>query len=436
MSGLAMVATELGAEVSGSDVVDGPHLPLLRAVGMVVTIGHRSSAVPAAGEVVYSSAVPPDNVERAAGRAGGLEEIGRGQLLAEAAALRPCIAVAGTHGKTTTAAMIVHGLRRAGIGCGYVIGGDLLPGRRGAEWGEGWLVVETDESDRSLLALRPEIAVITEVDLDHVETFSSVAEVEDIFGEFVAGAARRVLPAGSSLAARPGPPVRSYSTPDLTLDPSGATFVWHGKTVRSAMNGAHNARNAAAALEACFLAGADAGACAAAPADYPGVARRFEPVGTTLGGARVYDDYAHHPTEVAATLAAARTLRPGRLVVVLRPWGARRTAVMAGAYGRALGEADLVVLLDVAGDDRRGGPAGVTSRLILDAAAVASPGRPVLWIPDVEEAGRLVSSQLRESDVCLTFGCADMGAWLASEGAPREPVSVGRPGDRSEGASF
>jgi UDP-N-acetylmuramate--alanine ligase len=412
MSGLALVANRLGAQVSGSDRTDGPFVQRLRSAGITVTIGHTAGAAPDGAEVVVSSAVPEVNVERSDARLRELPELTRGQLLAELAALHRCIAVAGTHGKSTTAAMIVQAMRGAGHAVDFIIGADVLPARTNAEWDDGsWLVVETDESDRSLLELCPEIGVVTNVDYDHVDTYASLSDVEVVFEQFLRQSQHAVVWKHADLPTPDQPSLSTFDAPCPLLTRHGSEFDWRATRVRLRVPGAHNARNAAAALEACLVAGADPAAAAAALADFQGVARRFELAGATSRGALIYDDYAHHPAEVEATLSAARVLEPERLVAVLRPWGAARVLAMADAFGASLAGADSVVVLDVAGGPS---PLLVSADLIVRAARAASPGLAIAWMPDVDVAVRQLHDALDRGTICVTFGCGDIAARLVA----------------------
>jgi UDP-N-acetylmuramate--alanine ligase len=414
MSGLALVARALGAEVSGSDRADSPALARLREAGCTVAVGHDAGNVAADAEVVYSTAVAEDNPERAVARERGQRELHRADLLAEITALRRCIAVTGTHGKTTTASMVVHALRGCGMDPGYLVGGEVRSTGSNAGWGAGeWVVVEADESDRSLLKLHPDVAVLTNAELDHHATYASQADVDATFRAFLARASEGIVvwdrPELTALATPAGPPVTAYDVPSPSLDPAGVRFAWRDLDVRLPVPGAHNALNAVAALEAARLAGADPRQAARALADFQGAGRRFELLGTTPTGATVYDDYAHHPTEVAATIAAARTLAPRRVVAVFQPHLYSRTRALAGDFGRALAAADLVVVLDVyrARERPRDFP-GVDGKLIADAAADAAPGRTVAWLPAFEDAERFLRARLRAGDVCLAMGAGDV----------------------------
>jgi UDP-N-acetylmuramate--alanine ligase len=261
MSGYARVAVALGAQVTGSDRAEGPALDALRALGVHAVAGHDAANVPAGDdiEVVYSSAVPPENPERAAVRDRGVREHSRADLLAEISALRRTIAVAGTHGKTTTSSMAAHVLLACGMDPSYLIGGELRTTGVNAAWGTGdWLVVEADESDRSMLSLDVDVAVVTNVELDHHTTYGSLAEVQDVFRAFLAGAPEAVLwDRPDVVALRGDRPAVRFDVADPELRDGASSFAWRGHVVRLRVPGAHNALNAVAALEACRLAGAD-----------------------------------------------------------------------------------------------------------------------------------------------------------------------------------
>lgn len=440
MSGLALVAAALGAEVSGSDRADSATVATLRAGGATVAVGHDAANVPAGEgvELVYSTAVPADNPERAAGRERGLAELHRADLLGEITALpgRRTIAVTGTHGKTTTSSMVVHALIGCGLDPGYLVGGEVRSTGSNAGWGGGELiVVEADESDRSLLRLHPDVAVLTNAELDHHATYGSRLEVDETFREFLGKASTGVVvwdrpelvalaPGGAAGAARgtsageagaDAVAVVPYDVPEPLLDATGIRFGWRGHDVRLSVPGAHNALNAAAALEACRLAGADPARAAAALADFRGAGRRFELIGTAASGATVYDDYAHHPTEVAATVAAARTLAPGRVVVVFQPHLYSRTRAFAREFGAALAAADLVVVLDVypAREQAAEFP-GVSGHLIAAATVDArrdGPADGVAWLPGFDAAEAYLRTALRPGDLVLAMGAGDVNAF-------------------------
>jgi UDP-N-acetylmuramate--alanine ligase len=402
LSAYALAARALGAEVTGSDRAESPYLVRVREAGIAPRIGHDAANLPEGEgvELVVSTAIPAGNPEIEAARDRGLRVMPRAELLGELSREKRTIAVAGAHGKTTTTSMVAHALLRCGLDPAYLIGGTLSTTGTNAAWGSGeWLVVEADESDRSFLSLHVEIGVVTNVELDHHTEYGSTLELEEVFRRFLSGAPRAVLPADepSVLALRGDGDVRRFDG-------------WAGPPL--AIPGEHNRRNAAAALEACVLAGAEREAAAAALATFRGAGRRFEPLGTTASGARVVDDYAHHPTEVAATIAAARESGPAaprRVVAVFQPHLFSRTQHLAREFGAALATADLPAVLDVyPARERAEDFPGVTGRLVAEAAYDAGGGKPVLWLPGFDEAEQLLRAELREGDLCLVLGAGNV----------------------------
>lgn len=408
MSGLALIARALGASVTGSDRSESAYLVRLREHGIEPAIGHAAANVPPGAEVVYSTAVPPENPER---RAADGRELHRADLLAQMAAIKRCLAVTGTAGKTTTTAMIVTALRASGLDPAYAIGGELRDTGCNAGWGTGqWMVVEADESDRSLLKLQPEIALLTNADLDHHTTYSSRLDLEQTFREFMGRAGERaVVWDRPSLRALCPAGAVTYDAVDAMLSREGSRFRWRGLEVVLTVPGAHNAVNAAGALTAAVLAGAHPAPAVASLREFRGARRRFEPLGRTPSGASVYDDYAHHPTKVAAAVATARTLGPARLVAVFQPHLYSRTRALARQFGAALAGADLIVVLPVyPARERAEDYPGVDGRLVAAAAADAAQGRTVAWLPSFEEARRFLAATLREGDLCLVMGAGDV----------------------------
>jgi len=413
MSGYARAAHALGAEVSGSDGASSSYLQQLRADGVLAAaVGHSAENLPDGEgvELIYSTAIPADNVERVSARERGIAERPRAALLAELSALRRTIAVAGTHGKTTSASMLVHALRAAGLDPGWLIGGTVGGELANAHWSAGeWLIVEADESDRSMLSLSVEIAVLTNVELDHHMAYASLQELREAFREFLAGPPAAVIwDRPELLELRAGERV-AYEVLELELTAGGSRFHWRGREVALAVPGVHNARNAVAALEAARIAGAAPEGAIAGLASFHGAGRRFQALGLSPAGARVYDDYAHHPTEVAATLAGARTLAHRRLIAVFQPHLYSRTASLARDFGIALAAADQVVVLDVyAARERAEDHPGVSGLLIAEATADAAHGRPVYWLPSFAVAQPLLRALLGEGDVCVVMGAGDV----------------------------
>ncbi len=395
MSGLALAADALGAEVTGSDRAESSYVERLRATGLRPAIGHDAANVPDGAEVVVSTAIADDNPELAAARERGATVLHRGDLLGELTRLRRTIAVAGTHGKTTTASMAAHVLAETGREPAYVIGGEVRSTGTNAAWGAGdWLVVEADESDRSFLKLSPEVAVITNVELDHHATFATIGELEEAFDRFAEGA--RVV-------------VADLEEPEAELLPLGSRFSALGAEFELSVPGRHNVLNALAAALACREAGVEPQESARALRSFVGAGRRFEPHGTGPAGSRVYDDYAHHPTEVRATLEAARTLGAERVVACFQPHLYSRTRHLARDFGKALALADLTVVLDVyPARERAEDFPGVSGWLVAAATADAAHGRPVYWTPQAEEAERLLRAELRAGDALLTLGAGDV----------------------------
>ncbi len=409
MSGLALISAALGASVTGSDRAPSSYTERLREHGIEPSFGHAAANVPEEAEVVYSTAVPADNPERRVART----ELHRADLLAQIAVLRRCLAVTGTHGKTTTSAMAVHALRGAGLDPSYVVGGELRSTGSNAGWGTGeWIVVEADESDRSLLKLRPEIAVLTNAELDHHSTYASRLELEATFREFMGRAGERaVVWDRPALRALCPPDASVYDAADAELFPGGSRFRWSGREVQLSVPGVHNAVNAAGALTACALAGADPERAATALLDFRGARRRMERVGETAAGAEVYDDYAHHPTEVAAAIAAARTLAARRLVAVFQPHLYSRTRALARGFGAALATADAVVVLPIyPARERAEDFPGVSGRLVAAWAADAGARRPVAWLPGFDTARAFLAETLRAGDLCLMMGAGTIDA--------------------------
>jgi UDP-N-acetylmuramate--alanine ligase len=435
MSGLALVCKALGAEVSGSDRAESSYIQRLRSTGIETSLGHDADQVPPDAEVVVSTAVPEDNPELVRARERGQPVIHRGELLAELCGRRRLLAVAGTHGKTTTAAMCIWALRATGADPAFFLGGELPGAGPGgaptnAGWGEGaWVVAEADESDASFLRLQPEVAAITNLELDHHSRWRSLAELSEAFAAFASPASALLTGADVRLPGREGQRVVRFALepppgepwPQADLLPSeterrpggGSRFRARGDGIDAEVSlgvpGRHNVANALAALGALALAGFDPEACARALADFPGVARRLELKGQ-VNGARVYDDYAHHPTEVAATLEAARELEPRRLIAAFQPHLYSRTKALASEFGLALSAADEVAVLDVypAREQPVGSLSGVSGLMVAEAAADHARGRRVWWLPTAEAAAAALRPRLGDGDVLITIGAGDI----------------------------
>ncbi len=356
MSAYALLAHAWGAEVAGWDRVDTPYLAHLS--GIDVAISPEPPEPPDGWEAYVSTAF--------AGRIAGRP---RADLLAELVSLRPSIVVAGAHGKTTTSAMIAFCLDRLGLDPAFLIGGDVPQLGGNARAGLGWLVVEGDESDRSVAALRPEIAVLLNVDLDHHTTFASLAEVEDLFEAWLAQVSHVVR-------------AEQLEPVDLVL----------------AIPGEHNRRNAAAALAALELAGVEG--AERVIVEFAGVGRRVQ-----RRSERVFDSYAHHPAELAADIAAVRN--GGRVLALFQPHLYSRTRYLAHEFAVALASADAVCVTDIYPAREEPIP-GVTGHLIVDELARVRPGMRIGWAPALGDAARIVSAWARPGDTILTLGAGDV----------------------------
>ncbi len=374
MSALALVAREWGAEVGGSDRARSSYVERLEAAGIPVAIGHDAANVPDGAEVIVSSAIAADNPEVTRARV----KKKRAELLAELVERRPSIVVAGAHGKTTTSAMIAFVLDRLGLDPAFLIGGEIPQLDGNARAGEGWLVAEGDESDRSLELLRPRIAVLTNVELDHHATFASEAEVRELFERWLAQAPETV---------------RGEELEPLELE--------------LAVSGEHNGRNAATAVAALELAGVSREDAERVLPEFTGAGRRFELRGDAAG-VRVYDDYGHHPREIAATLEAARSAaNGGRVLVVFQPHLYSRTRFLAHELGRALAAADAVAVTSVYAA-REEPVAGVEGNLVVEELVSERPGMPVAWTPQLEDAVAFLARRVRPGDLVLTIGAGDV----------------------------
>lgn len=423
MSAIASVLAAMGHRVSGSDLKASPATRRLASAGVIVSLGHDPSNLGDAELVTVSSAIPESNVEVLEARARGLEVLSRAQMLAEICALRRVVAVSGTHGKTTTTSMLALILVEAGMRPSFLIGGDLNEIGTNAVWDSGhWLVVEADESDGTFNLLDPEIAVVTNVEpdhLDHYGSFDRLVEAFDVFlterpGGIVAGSDDRV---GLELGMRHGgdlvgsSPLSTHRIENQNQGPGGVSFdLRHGGEILGHISlpviGAGMVSNAAVATVAACRVGAPFDASSRALARFAGVARRFERRGETRG-VRFVDDYAHLPTEVRAVISAARVLKGDRLVVVFQPHRYSRMASLGTQFSDSFDGADVVVVTDVFPAGEKPLP-GVTGRLVVDAVLRAHPDTDVAYVPGRSELVEHLSRLLRPGDVCLTLGAGDL----------------------------
>ncbi|MCW2598376.1 MAG: murC [Frankiales bacterium] len=429
MSGIARVMLARGTAVSGSDAKDSLALSALRALGADVHVGHDASHLAGANTVVVSTAIRESNPELVAARAAGVRVLKRAEALAELLVGYRAVAVAGTHGKTTTTSMLTVAAQHCGVDPSFAIGGDLNEAGSNAHHGSGDLfVVEADESDASFLVYEPYAAIVTNVEPDHLDHYLDEGAYRAAFEKFV----RTVDPAGfvvvcaddpgvMRLVARAradGIDVRTYGTAEdadlwmdgLSTSGSNSSYdaVLRGRRlgeVRVQVPGVHLARNSAAALLAGIGLGLPEAQLIEGLAGFTGVRRRMELKGSAAG-VRVYDDYAHHPTEVHAQLVAARGMTGGgRLIAVFQPHMYSRTATFADAFGAALGLADEVVVMDIYGAREDPVP-GVTGALV--AAAVPLPPEHVLFEPSWTAVPAAVAARSAAGDLVITLGAGDV----------------------------
>src|SRR6478609_10408895 len=436
MSGIARILADRGFAVSGSDARDSPILAGLADRGVRTAVGHAADNLELLADgptaVVVSTAVRPDNPEVVAARAAGIPVVRRADALAALMTGRRGVCVAGTHGKTSTTSMLTVALQRSGLDPSFAIGGELNESGAGAHHGSGDIfIAEADESDGSFLSFRPHGAIITILEPGHLDHHGTAEAYAAVFDQFV----DRILPGGFLVACVDDPGVlalldrlrsRSAGVPrivgygvgeDADVRILHSAAAGHGSTaairlpdstladLALAVPGAHMVANATAALAAGVQLGVEAAVMARGLAAYTGVRRRFEYKGRAAGVV-VYDDYAHHPTEVRAQLLAARDLvGAGRLVGVFQPHLYSRTATFAGAFADALAAADVVVVLDVYGAREDPVP-GISGAMIAD--RITDGPQIVLFEPSLAGAPDTLAALLRGGDVVLTMGAGDV----------------------------
>ncbi|RAY16525.1 UDP-N-acetylmuramate--L-alanine ligase [Actinomadura craniellae] len=432
MSGIARIMLKRGIAVSGSDARDSDLLGQLAGLGAKVFVGHAAEYLGDADTVVVSTAIRPTNPELVAARERGLRVLHRSAALAALMIGRRAVAVAGTHGKTTTTSMLTVALQHAGVDPAYCIGGQLVTTGLGADEGSGDVfVAEADESDGSFLMYTPRIAVITNVEADHLDNYGGFEKVKENFARFVdriepggvliAGADDPVAVELADLGRARGLTVRTYGTAadaDLrvigfTPRGLGSRFVVEGLgEVTLGVPGRHNALNAAAVVAVAGALGCDFSAVRDGLAGFGGAMRRLERKGETAG-VELFDSYAHHPTELTADLEATRdyagqraqeTGRAGRIIAVFQPHLYSRTRFFAAEFGAALGLADTAVVLDVYGAREDPEP-GVTGRLVADTVPA---GTVTVYVPDRAEVPGTVAGLVRPGDIVITLGAGDV----------------------------
>jgi UDP-N-acetylmuramate--alanine ligase len=432
MRNLARLLRARGVAVTGSDLKDSRGIGELIESGATVWVGHDAGRLGSPDVVVVSSAFGETTPELRVARDRGLVVWARQQALAALSAGHRAIAVAGTHGKTTTTSMIAVLLERAGLDPSYLIGGDLNESGSGAKSGGSDLFVfEADESDGSFLLARPDIGVVTNVDVDHVDFYAGGrAEIESAFVSFVGRCRHAVVcgddPGVRAVLAEVGvPPVRygRGEDNDLVLSvgdlgPEGASGLVRDASGREApvrlpVDGEHNLLNAVGAIAAAGLVGVSLEDAASAVAAYAGVHRRFERRGIARG-AEFFDDYGHTPTEMAVTIETARRRRPQRLIALVQPHRYSRVQALWRELGASVAGADLVLVTDVFGAAQDPIP-GVTGRLVAEGVELAAPSTPVVYLPHRTEIIDYLDREVRPGDLVVTMGCGDV--WMVADAA-------------------
>lgn len=430
MSGIALVLARRGVAVTGSDLKESRYSRLLERENVPVSIGHDASNVGDPEIVVVSSAIRETNPELAAARERGIEVWPRARMLAELAGDRKTIAVAGTHGKTSTSSMVATMLHRMDLAPTFLIGGEVDGFGTNAVAGDGeYFVVEADESDGSFVYLSPFVAVITNIEADHLDHYAGgLAEIEATFAEFMARTSKEgtLVVCGddarlTEIAAGVGPRVVTYGFGpgvDVRCEVTGrhgtglefsATFP-DGEVLGCGCSvpGRHMVLNATAALATAWVLGLDREAATRALATFSGVRRRFDLVGD-VSGVTIVDDYAHHPTEVAATLGAARELGYERVLALFQPHRYSRTAALSAEFGEAFDDADRVVLMDVYSAGEPPIP-GISGHTLLRTALSHSSRIRAAYLPHRADVVPYLAAVVRPGDLVLTMGAGDVTA--------------------------
>ncbi len=422
MRPIASVLASMGHTVSGSDMKPSAGLERLAAQGVEVHVGHAPAHVEGVDVVAVSTAIPERNPEVRAARDLDIPVAHRAEVLAAITRVRRTLAVSGTHGKTTTTTMLALILQEAGLSPSFIIGGDVNSLGSGSAWDTGELfVVEADESDGTFTELVAEVAVVTNVEADHLDHWGHLAAIEAAFDCFAAAAPTTVVgidePHAAALAARHRSITygttegADYRIVDVEVDRVGTRFTLEHEgerlgPVEMPIPGLHNARNATAALIAAGLVGAPLSAAVDALSHYAGVARRYQFRGTSRG-ITVVDDYAHNPGKVAAVVATAAQGGWERVVVVFQPHRYSRTEDLWASFADSFVGADRVIVTGIDGAGEQPRP-GITAQLVVDAVARAHPDLAVTHVADDDDLLDLLVRELRDGDLCLTLGAGDI----------------------------
>lgn len=447
MSGIALVLAQRGVSVSGSDLKESRYSRALEDAGVRVMIGHAAENLGDPEVVVVSSAIPESNPELAEARRRGIEVWQRAQMLAHLAGDRRTIAVAGTHGKTTTSSMFAAMLSEMDLDPTFLIGGEVDGFRTNAVNGAGeYYVVEADESDGSFIHLDPYIAIVTNVEADHLDHYGTLERVEATFVDFMSRVADdgALVVCGDQphlvvLAKSTGRRVVTYGFDEgcdvratvVGREGTGLRFrvaTSDGQTSESVTHipGVHMVSNATAVLASAWVLGLDLASAGDALQSFTGVRRRFDLVGER-GGVTVVDDYAHHPTEVRATLAAARSLDYDRIIVLFQPHRYSRTEALAAEFGEAFGDADRVVLMDVYSAGEPPVP-GVSGKTLLESVLRTHPRAQAAYLPHRADVVDYLASRVRPGDVVFTMGAGDVTLIGPELLRTLEPIPEAAPG--------
>jgi UDP-N-acetylmuramate--alanine ligase len=423
MSAIASILAAMGHDVSGSDLKASRATERLSAAGVRVQIGHEAAQVDDADIVAVSTAIPEDNPELSEARRRGLTVLSRAEMLAELCSTRRTIAVSGTHGKTTTTSILALIMVEAGFRPSFLIGGDVNEIGTNAVWDAGeWIVVEADESDGTFNQLDPAIAVVTNVEPDHLDHYGDFGQLVEAFDRFCDSWSEALVvgcddPVARDLGLRHGADLvgadrsATYRIEAVSEGVEGVSFdMRHSDRLLGRLSlpvtGANIAANAAVAAVAALRAGASFEECRRALARFAGVARRFEPRGER-SGVRFVDDYAHLPSEVHAVIRAALLTGPKRLVVVFQPHRYSRVATLGPKFADAFTEADVVMVTEIFAAGERPVP-GVTGRIVADAVAHAHPELDLAYVEGRAGLKDYVAKILRPGDLCLTLSAGDL----------------------------